>query len=152
MIAARLAVWGLALASAGAVSAAHNSNEIAGRVIDAQSGEGIARARVELTIQLPRPDGKPFAESVNILNILLLTNADGTFGARNIPNSLVSLWAEGVGYLGDPFGPPTPDSKAQIDLLDSQAPTTVTLRLTRQAVIEGRAVGPNGGGVAAVTL
>jgi hypothetical protein len=62
------------------------------------------------------------------------------------------MWAQKAGYLGDPLDPPSPESRAQWMISGSAGVTPVTLKLTPQAVIEGRATDAKGDGVALLTL
>jgi hypothetical protein len=135
-----LAVASFAFAWASVATPAESGDEIAGRVIDALTGNGIARARVTLTVN----DARRF---------VLLTDEDGGFRVRHVPSIWISIWAERTGYLGDPLDPSTPESAAQFLFVRSaDGARPLTLKLTPESVIEGKASDGKGAGVARVRL
>jgi hypothetical protein len=115
------------------------ANEIHGRVIDSQTGEGIERTRITFSV-LERS-----ASRREPVVMVALTNPDGTFQISNLPNGSCQIWGDRSGYLA---GSGRAESKANITLQDSKEPVQVLLRLTRQAVIEGRILDENGEGIA----
>jgi hypothetical protein len=110
----------------GAFAAA--ASEIHGQVVDSQTGEAIARARVTLEV------------ADNVL-LVALTNPDGTFQVRNLPKGSCRIWGDRHGYLG---GAGRIESTSTVSLLDAKEPIRVLLRLTRQSVIEGRILDESG--------
>lgn len=132
-------VISLALACA-SLAAPDSGGEVAGHVIDGLTGKGVARARVVVVVSATD-------------RMVLLTDDEGAFRVSNLPAGSVSVWAQRNGYLGDPFESPTPASRAQVLISGSaEKSAPLTLTLTPQAVIEGRAVDAKGGGVALVRL
>lgn len=135
----------LAVCSACVAAAADFKGELAGRVIDAVTGKGIARARV--VVSLGAVSVGPSDRTV------LLTDEEGTFHLNHLPDGRINVWAQRPGYLGDPFDPPTPESKAQLIISAlAEGPATLTLKLTPESVIAGKATDANGDGFARVRL
>ena len=107
-------------------------------VIDALTGKAVARSKVVLNIG---PTDR----------MVLLTDDQGAFRVLELPDGPTSIRAQRTAYLGDPMDPPTPESHAQLLISGSAAAVApVTLKLTPQAVIEGRATDSNGVGMALV--
>jgi hypothetical protein len=103
-----------------AVLFAGDPREISGRVVDAQTGQPIVRARVN--IQAPGFSVPP----------AVLTDNDGNFRLLNLPEGWVTLIAERAGYLqGQP----------------AIVQPSITLELTRQAAIHGVVSGEKDAGV-----
>jgi hypothetical protein len=124
----------LLLASAAALFAPPGANgeELRGRVVDAQTGEPIARARVAIHV-VPK-DSQP-------ADLILLTDVAGTFGVKNLPDGAAQLSYSKPGYLnGNATAPPNTSSA-----VEKQAP--IVIRLVRQAVIEGSILDDSGTGV-----
>lgn len=130
--------------------------EVAGRVVDSQSGEGIPNARVSARVQL-------FGPNLSTVEFVLHTGNDGEFGFRNLPKSSLEIWADKAGYIGGSWSPPFKEqqAKAQMMLSEGSPPSPaalkqvtkrLTLKLIRQAVIEGIAKDAKGSSVASVRL
>ncbi len=114
--------------------------EIAGHVIDGLTGKGIARARVVVTAS-----GED--------RMILLTDDEGAFRVRNLPATRINIWAQRNGYLGYPDGSSAQESVTQVVMsATADAPTALTLKLTPQCVIEGKAATEKGASVALVRL
>jgi len=118
-------VWGVALLAGPPL-------EIAGRVIDAQTGAPVARARVSIT-----PSGSQSDE------IVVLTGDDGVFDLTGVPEGNYQLSGERVGYLR---GFQNVQSQPVPAAADAK-PVSLAIRLTPQAVIEGAVVDESGGAV-----
>jgi len=114
----------LALVGATLSAATH---EVSGRVVDAQTGEPIGRARVTLRVnQGNQPSEVP-----------VLTDPDGSFRFTNVPEGNWSqLQIEKAGYLPASQGLAIPAGDAKA------AP--VIFRLTAQAALEGTVVDDRG--------
>src|SRR5947209_974779 len=83
------------------------ANEIQGRVIDSQTGEAIARARVTLEVFGHSNSGNAM--------LVVLTKPDGTFEVHNLPRSMCRIWSERPGFLG---GDSRAESNTRIVLAD----------------------------------
>jgi hypothetical protein len=116
-------VWGVALL-------AGPPREIAGRVIDAQTGAPIPHARVRITGSGSQAD-----------EIVLLTGVDGAFDLTGVPEGQYQLSCERAGYLR---GVQNVASQTVPAASDAKA-VPVEIRLTPQAVIEGAVVDESGG-------
>jgi carboxypeptidase family protein len=116
-------VWGVALL-------AGPPREIAGRVVDAQTGAPIPHARVRITGSGSQTD-----------EIVLLTGVDGAFDLTGVPEGQYQLSCEQAGYLR---GVQNVASQPVPAASDAKA-VPVAIRLTPQAVIEGAVVDENGG-------
>jgi hypothetical protein len=103
--------------------------EIAGRVIDAQTGDPIARAHVAIHLA---PEGGPRAD------LTISSDASGAFSVSNLPGSSGQISGEKPGYVA---------STLPVVLSADPKAVPVVLRLTRQAVIAGSVVDENGVGV-----
>lgn len=93
--------------------------ELSGRVVDANTGEPIARAHVTLRFY---QGGQPAPE------VTLLSDADGTFKISNMPAGGYQVSCEKAGYLPANEGM-TPNS--------ADGKTAMTLKMTAQAALEG---------------
>ena len=102
--------------------------ELTGRVVDANTGEGVARAH--LTIRF-------FAAGQPAPELTLLSDADGSFKVTNMPDGQYQVSCDKAGYLSASQTmaamPPTihPDDKRT---------STMVLKLTAQAAVEGTVV------------
>jgi hypothetical protein len=132
-----IAVCGMVCGLVPASIAAGAANDLSGRVVDAQTGEGVERARV--MVQVTPPGSNQPA------TLVVLTNPDGGFGVRNLPDGACRIWSEKAGYLGGQRS----GSQASILFSDADTPAPVILQLTRQAVIEGRVVDQSGAAITA---
>jgi hypothetical protein len=103
--------------------------DIAGRIIDAQTGEPIARARVTIHVAMA---GGPSAD------LAISSDASGAFNVSNLPNGSCQVSGDKPGYLA---------SNLPVVLSADAKPVPVVLRLTRQAVMAGSVVDENGVGV-----
>jgi Carboxypeptidase regulatory-like domain len=118
--------WALLLASAFSEQIA-SAADISGRVIDAETGGPIPRARVAIHVSLN--GGEP-------AGVALLTDAMGGFRVTNLPDGNWQLSGEKAGYLS-----------ASLMLSGDTRSTPIVLRLPRQAVIEGSVIDEKGRGV-----
>jgi hypothetical protein len=114
---------GLLLAAilCGALAAA-DSREVTGRVVDAQSGQPIARAHVTVNF---------FQGGPQVVPVALLSDADGSFRIANVPEGAFNVSCEKAGYL--PAGQGMPASSGG-------KPVPLVIRLTAQAAIEGTVI------------
>ncbi len=103
--------------------------EIAGRIVDAQTGDPIARGHVAIHIAAA---GGPSAD------LAISSDASGGFNVGNLPGGSCQVSGEKPGYLA---------STLPVVLSADPKPVPVVLRLTRQAVIAGLVVDENGVGV-----
>jgi hypothetical protein len=103
--------------------------EIAGRIIDAQTGDPIARAHVAIHVA---PAGGPSAD------LAISSDVSGAFNVSNLPSGSCQVSGEKPGYLA---------STLPVVLSTDPKAVPVVLRLTRQAVITGSVVDENGVGV-----
>jgi 5-hydroxyisourate hydrolase-like protein (transthyretin family) len=113
-------LWGALLAQ--------TSGEIAGRVVDAQTGAPIAHARLRVT---------DWSAGGQTNEIAVVTGDDGAFDLTNLPPGGYQLNFDRTGYLHAAQGVQIQDAK----------PVSVTIAMTAQAVIEGTVVDENGRGV-----
>jgi hypothetical protein len=114
------------------------AGEIAGRVIDGLTGKGITRARVVVT-------------AGDTDRMVLSADDEGAFRVLGLPAAWIQIWAEQSGYFGGPYGPSTDESRTALMMSQTaDTPATVTLKLTPQSVIEGKATTGKGAGVALV--
>lgn len=104
---------------------AGGSFSIDGQVLDANSGEPIARAQVTVR-----------GGSNNENPVVVLTGPDGMFHLTNVPAGSYSFSCERTGYIILPLRKGRMSS-TNIQLSASNAKPVVTMYLMRQAVIEG---------------
>lgn len=114
----------------GSFAAAAADRVLTGRVVDANTGEPIARARLTLRFY----QGGQIAPEV-----ALLSDADGSFRITNPPEGGYQVTCEKSGYLTINQGMPS-------------APTAVELKLIAQAAIEGTVVDDKDAPVAATFI
>ena len=118
--------------------------EVAGRVIDVETGKGLARARVIATLGTSNAR-TPWTNFDNLSpGIAILTDDDGAFGFRNVPVGRLQLSADRAGYLASPNPTLAAEFTTAVVLQAGKSPAPVTLRLTRQAVLAGRFMGESG--------
>jgi hypothetical protein len=122
---ALLLVWGVALWPG-------PPREIAGRVVDGQTGAPIPHARVRITSSGSQSD-----------EIVVLTGDDGGFHLTSVPEGRYQLSCERAGYLR---GFQNVESQPVQSASDAK-PVSLSIRLTPQAVIEGAVVDESGGAV-----
>jgi hypothetical protein len=103
--------------------------EIAGQIIDGQTGTPIARAHVG--IHVTPAEGSPTDLSIS-------TDPAGLFHLRNLPAGNCQMFGEKSGYLTNTLS---------VVLSISPLPVPVVLRLTRHAVVTGSVVDDKGAGV-----
>jgi len=108
----------------GALGAA-DSRELTGRVVDAQSGQPITRARVMVQF---------FQGAQQGVTISLSSDADGAFRVTNMPEGGYNISCEKAGYLPSGQGMMSPMRSGDAK------PAPVVVRLTAQAAIEGTVV------------
>lgn len=116
----------LLAALAGALASAADRT-LSGRVVDAATGEPIARAHI--TVRFYQA-AQPAPE------VTLLTDTDGAFQLTNLPTGGFMVMCEKAGYLPasqGASGTPAPNS-------DGTATSTMVVKLTAQAAIEGTVV------------
>src|SRR5258708_27114466 len=118
-------IWVVLLALASTLRAVDS----AGQVLDAQTGQPIARARVAIQI---RQDGGEFAD------LFVSSDTSGTFRVTHVPKGSAQFNAQKAGYVG---------SNSSAVLSGDAESVPVALRLNRQAVISGRGVDENGAGL-----
>jgi hypothetical protein len=107
---------------------AADTREIAGRVVDAQTGEPVAHARV--TVQF-------YEQARQGVGVSLLSGVDGSFRITNVPEGGYSVSYEKAGYL--------PGNQTMPRLGSGEAKRIpLVLRLTAQAAIEGTVVDDQG--------
>jgi Carboxypeptidase regulatory-like domain len=116
----------VALAGSLAIAADH---ELTGRVVDADTGEPIARAHV--TVHFFQA-GQPSPE------VTLLTDIDGTFRMTNMPNGGFQISCEKPGYL-----PVNQGGGAPVNARGSQSIPNMVVKMTAQAALEGTVVDEN---------
>ena len=118
------AVTAVAAVLLAAFAAAAAERELTGRVVDANTGEPVARAHVTVRF-LQVGQSAP--------EVTLLSDADGTFKVTNVPDGQYQVMCEKAGYL--------PLSQIMAGMPPSATPGTATvLKLTAQAAIQGRVV------------
>jgi len=105
----------------GALGAA-DSRELTGHVVDAQSGQPIARAHVKVQF---------FQGAQQGVQVTLLSDADGSFRVTNMPDGGYNISCEKAGYLPSGQGMPA---------LSGGKPAPMLIRMTAQAAIEGTVV------------
>jgi hypothetical protein len=112
----------LPLAILASLLASAADRELSGRVVDADTGEPIARAHVTLRFY---QGGQPAPE------VTLVSDADGTFKITNIPAGGYQVSCEKAGYLpaNEGMAPNAADGKV-----------SVTLKMTAQAAVQGTVV------------
>ena len=120
------------------------THEVAGRVIDVETGKGLARARVIATLGTSNPR-TPWTNFDNLSpGIAILTDDDGAFGFRNVPAGRLQLSADRAGYLAAESPRLAAGFTAAVVLQAGKSPAPVTLLLTKQAVLAGRFMGESG--------
>jgi hypothetical protein len=102
--------------------------ELTGRVVDANTGEPVARAH--LTIRFFTA-GQPAPE------LTLLSDADGSFKITNVPDGQYQVSCDKAGYL-----PATQMMAAMPPTIhpDDKRTATMVLKLTAQGAVEGTVV------------
>jgi 5-hydroxyisourate hydrolase-like protein (transthyretin family) len=123
----------LLLAAFCGVLGAADSRDLTGRVVDAQTGQPIARAQVRLQI---------FQGSQQGVQVAVLSDADGSFRVTNVPDGGYNVTCEKAGYLTNSQGV-MPRAMPQTRAANTQPnaqPTPLVIRLTAQAAIEGTVV------------
>lgn len=123
----------LLLATFCCVLGAADSRDLTGRVVDAQSGQPIARAQVRLQV---------FQGSQQGVQVAVLSDADGSFHVTNIPDGGYNVTCEKAGYLPASQGV-MPKAMPQTRAANTQPntqPAPLIIRLTAQAAIEGTVV------------
>lgn len=113
------------------------AGDISGQVIDAQTSDPVARARVTVHSNVAGGPGE---------EVVLLTDAAGTFTARNMPDGAVQISCQKAEYLASSA------SAMAIGGDRDSRPPAVVLRLTRQAVVEGSVVDESGIGVSSALV
>jgi hypothetical protein len=108
--------------------AAAADRELTGRVVDANTGEPVARAHVTLRFF---QGGQPAPE------VTLLSDADGTFRITNLPAGGFQISCQKSGYLP---GNQAVSPNAGANSTDGKNASTVVVRLVSQAAIEGTVV------------
>jgi len=103
------------------------THDIQGRVVSAQTGEPIARARVLL---------RSYQQGQSV-ELALLSDADGTFHVANVPDGGYQITCDKAGYLPAYEG-------VMVTATGDAKPAPVEVRLTSQAVIEGTVVDDRG--------
>jgi hypothetical protein len=124
-------VWVLLLAGAFAEQIA-SAADISGRVIDAETGGPIPRARVAIQV---------FVSGGESTGVTLLTDTAGGFRVSNLPEGNGQLAGEKAGYIG-----------VSLPFPGNTKSTPVVLRLTRQAVIAGAVLDEKGRGVPSASV
>lgn len=117
---------------------------IAGRVVDAGTGQAIAEAEVTVTLRPPVPASPMPAGPAGGMSgaaqpsVRLLTGPDGRFVVRDLPEGTVQISAKAPGYLGGSFGQTRPGGAPQpIPIGTEQRMVAASIRLWRHAVITG---------------
>jgi len=119
----------LLLAAFCCVLRAADSRDLTGRVVDAQTGQPIARAQVRVQI---------FQGSQQGVQVAVSSDADGSFHVTNLPDGGYNVTCEKAGYLTNTQGvmarvmSPARSGNTQ--------PAPLVIRLTAQAAIEGTVV------------
>jgi hypothetical protein len=119
--------FALAVALACLIASAAD-RELTGRVVDANTGEPIARAH--LTIRF-------FAAGQPAPELTLLSDADGSFKITNVPDGQYQVSCDKAGYL------PLSQSMAAMPPTihpDDKRTATMVMKLTAQAAVEGTVV------------
>jgi hypothetical protein len=130
-------ILGAALLCAQPASDSARIYEIRGQVLDADTGIGVPRATVSLTLSPVGAQPVQRAEPV-----VLLTDTAGAFRVTNIPTGIANLSCERTGYFR---ADSPPLSAATVGLVDPKVTAaTVTLYLRRAAVIRGTALDERG--------
>lgn len=107
---------------------------VSGRVVDATTGQGLARVRVRFA-------GRDGGRST-------LTDAEGAFTFTRLPRGNVMLMVEKPGYLGTTFPERRQTMRnAVLMLADGQKIDSVSIPMTRSSAVVGRLVDPFGDAV-----
>ena len=125
--------WKFALIAFFCWGASAATVDLTGKVVDAQSGEGIPRARI--TVRLNQ-EGPP-------VELALWSEADGSFRLLNLPPGSLSLTADKAGYVVNSQG---------FFQAANAKPTPIVIRLTAQVVIDGTVVDERGAAVPYVQI
>lgn len=112
--------------------------DLTGRVLDSDTSEPIARARVSIRGQ--RPQQRSFDEAP----LMVLTGPDGTFRVTNVPAGRYSLESQRAGYIAVNAMRNSSSASFELNSTNPKAPP-VTLYLRRQVAIEGSVLDENGG-------
>jgi len=117
----------LALAMLAALPASAAGRELTGRVVDANTGEPIARVHMTLRFY----QGSQLAPEV-----AFLSDADGGFRVTNLPATGYMIYCEKAGYLPatQSMSPPPANSP------DGKSTQTIAIKMTSQAALEGTVV------------
>ena len=115
----------LLLAILGSLPAVAAGRELTGRVVDANTGEPVARARVTVRF---------FQSGSEAPEVTLLSDTDGSFRITNMPEGGYQVSCEKLGYLPGFQGMPP------INSADGKGAATMTMKMTAQAAIEGTVV------------
>jgi hypothetical protein len=112
----------------GCLLASAADRELTGRVVDANTGEPIARAHLTLrffNVGQPAPE------------LTLLSDADGSFKITNVPDGQYQVSCDKAGYI-----PATQMMAAMPPTIhpDDQRIATMVMKLTAQAAVEGTVV------------
>jgi hypothetical protein len=111
----------------GRLTAADNP-ELNGRVVDAQTGQPIARAH--LTVHL--------LQASQQVELTLVSDTDGSFRITNLPLGPCQVFCEKAGYL------PANQMMQTAVVADNAKPVPAVIRMTAQAAIEGTVVDDKG--------
>ncbi|HUI58364.1 MAG TPA: carboxypeptidase-like regulatory domain-containing protein [Bryobacteraceae bacterium] len=125
-------LWGAWwLAAIGATLCSSATHDLEGRVVSAQTGDPVARARVLLRSY----------QQGQAVEVSLLSDADGTFHVANVPEGGYQISCTKAGYLPAYEG-------INVASTGDAKPAPVVVRLTSQVVIEGTLVDDQGAPVA----
>jgi hypothetical protein len=133
-------ILGAALLCAQPTSDSGRIYEIRGQVLDADTGIGVPRATVSLTLSTVGAQSAQRTEPV-----VLLTDTAGAFRVTNLPTGVANLSCERTGYFRPDFPPLAATTVRLVDPKVTAA--TVTLYLRRAAVIRGTALDERGAGL-----
>jgi hypothetical protein len=141
--------------------ATDSNGTVIGRVVDALTGKGVARARIVVTVKPLNTSadpvtviskyGPPQPQPPPPDRVVLIAGDDGSFRISHLPAASLDIFVERPGYVLDLSGN---DARARRMFSVSGAgdPVSLTLMLTPQAVIAGKAMSPQGDSVARVRL
>jgi hypothetical protein len=117
------------------------SGLVTGKVVDDHTGAAIPGALVTVRLQ-QSAHGTAHGEEAS-----LVTDTDGGFEFRHVPEGLLSVHAYKAGYLGFPGHPTYGRASAMVHLPQDQAP--LMIRLTPASGIGGQVTDEMGRGIAA---